>query len=418
MTTSQSDHKGLLPRAGVAACFFWTAPVSVFTGGAVLLSLGEQTLSNHWSPLTMGLTHIGTLGFITMTLMGSYYFLVPLQLNRSIKAPRLPYFVYVTFAIGTVSLCVGLAGTAVTPVFIAIGALFPALGCFFWPAIASLRGTRGQPNAIPLRLAIGSFVIVATIGIWVAHGHGGMKFPGPRALWIQVHLAIALFGWVGGMAGATFDLLSRARTPASGDLNQGISNWWGRLLWLGIALPSVLLGLQYLALIELSQATANWLAAVAITPGAIAAWWIQPLYGLKKPRDPMNAIAEPHYWQTAFCLAPITFVLGIIALLHPAPQWQLAFGWVALWGWAGMLVHASLREFSGNRFANPLQEQAEVPVRDLAFALHLASLATGIAAIAVGGPALARLTGALLLVLGVNQLNRMVRITRARRAVE
>jgi hypothetical protein len=373
----------------------------------MLFAHGERALLNPWSTLTMSLTHIATLGFISMTLLGAFYLLVPVQLDRRIKAPRLAYFVFATFAIGIISLCIGLAGVAVTPVFVAIGALSPALVCFFWPAIASLRGTRGQPNARPLRLAIGAFLLVVTLGIWVAHGHGGMKFPGPRGLWIQVHLAIALFGWIGSMSGAAFIWFSAAQTPGSS--SQPIaSNWWGRLLWIGIVAPSALLALQYLSLIELSQAAATWMAALAIAPAAVATWCMQPFYGLKSLRNPGNPIAERHYWQTAFYLAPVALTLGAITLVNPTPQWRLTFGWVAIWGWAGLMVHAISRAFGDRGFVAASPVRTEAKVLDLAFPLHLLSIVTGVAAIALGGPILARLTGAILIALGGVQIHRML----------
>lgn len=414
--SSREQPEVHLGRPAGTMIFFWTAPLAVVAGGGVLLALGEQTLLNNWSPLTMGLTHIATLGFITMTLIGACYLLIPLQLDRRIKAPRLLYFVYATFAIGVCSLCIGLAGISVTSVFVAIGTLFPALACFFWPVIASLRGTRGQPDATPLRLAIGSLLAVATIGIWVAHGHGGMKFPGPRGLWIQAHLAIALFGWIGGIAGAAFDLFSRERVQPGAGSPQGISRWWGRLLWVGVVAPSALLAMQYLGLIEMSHADATWTATTAIAPAAVAAWGIQPWHGLRSLRNPLNQVAEPHYWRTAFCLGPIALVLSAIALIQPAPQWSIASGWVAIWGWAGLIAHAILREFSGSRFADPSDDsQPETVGRidALAFPLHLLSIVTGVAAIATGDPTLARLTGAVLLALGGIQIHRMVRIAKA-----
>ena len=404
------------PRAASVQCFFWTAPASAIAGGTLLLVVGEQALANGWSTVTMSLTHIATLGFISMTLLGTFYLLVPVQLDRRIKAPRLAYFVFVTFAIGIISLCIGLAGVAVTPVFVAIGALFPALGCFFWPAIGSLRGTRGQPNAAPLRLAIGAFLVVVILGIWVAHGHGGMKFPGPRGLWIQVHLAIALFGWIGGMSGAAFNWFSAEQSPEHGS-QPLTSTWWGRLLWIGIVAPSGLLGLQYLGLVEMSQAATSWTASFAIAPAAIAAWCMQPFYGLRSLRNPEHPIAERHYWQSAFCLAPISLAIGAMALFNPTPQWRLAFAWVAIWGWAGLLVHAILRAFGDRGFAISSAARQEVKILDLAFPLHLLSIATGVAAIALGGPVLARLTGGILIALGVVQIHRMLRIAKAMQRV-
>jgi hypothetical protein len=105
-----------------------------------------------------------------------------------------------------------------------------------------------------------------------------------------------------------------------------------------------------------------------------------------------------------------TGAAAVAAQLLPQPRWGLLFGWLAIWGWAGMIVHGMLTRIVPflvwfHRFA-PLVGRAPVPsVRQLlpdrwtrlGFGLHLATLTAGVAAILVVGDALARLTGAGLL---------------------
>ena len=419
-----NDERARIEAAPILP-FFLTAPISVAVAGGALLNLGEAPLQNNWSPQTMGLTHVITLGFLTLVLLGAFYVVVPTHLNKRIKAPRLPFLVYGTFAAGVVSLCLGLASVAVTPVFIAIGTLFPALLAFFWPAIAVLRGTRRTPDAIPLRVAIGAFVAAATIGIWVAHGHGAMKFPGPRGLWLQIHLSIALFGWIGGMTTAAFNASIDAATPQgarsstrSDDLER-TTRWWGRLTTTGVIAGCLILTLQYFEIATPSLSSASWVGGLAVLPAAVASCWLQPVVGLRRLREAQVTAEEARFWRTAFVLGPVTSILGIAALLFPEPHWRIAFGWVAVWGWAGLMVHAVLRDCARRLFGLGSAREHDAPSANgtLAFCLHLLSLGLGLIAIeTLSGPA-ARLTGLSLLVLAVVQVVALVTTSRSGRRI-
>jgi hypothetical protein len=57
-----------VPRNAVLP-FLLSAPVAIACAGAVLLTQGKAPLLNNWSTLTMALTHIGTLGFLTMLML-------------------------------------------------------------------------------------------------------------------------------------------------------------------------------------------------------------------------------------------------------------------------------------------------------------------------------------------------------------
>jgi len=357
----------------------------------MLLYWGERVLADSWSPLTIAFTHVGTLGFFTMTAIGTFYRIAPERLGRPLRGGRLPLFVHIAFSLGVVLLCIGLAGLTAAAVFAAIIGLFPALCAFFWPAIEALRGTHTQPAARPLRLAIASFVIVCVLGLWVAHGHGGMKFPGPRSLWIQLHVSISLFGWVGGISTAAFGSLS-------GRHEEGLAALWSRLVFLGISLPAAVLAIDYSGRLATDLNTANWIGALAALPAAIATGWLTPRWGLARLKHPAYAIPAARFWKTGFLLAPVTLALGLLTLLWGTSEMRLLFGWVAIWGWAGFIAHAMLRG-----------ETPDDARTTRAYGLHLASLVLGVLAIMTHDPWLARGTGALLLVLASVQWTRLWR---------
>jgi hypothetical protein len=115
------------------------------------------------------------------------------------------------------------------------------------------------------------------------------------------------------------------------------------------------------------------------------------------------------------------------------PRAPVAFGWIALLGWAGLIVHGMLARIVPflvwfHRFARLVGKVPVPAMRQLwperairiGLALLLGALALGSGAIATGSAALARMTGGLLVATGVWLFVSMVRVlaTRAPRTTD
>ncbi len=370
-----------------AAPFFYTAPAAVACAGGVLLVHGERALLDSWSPVTMGLTHFATLGFVTMTGIGAFYRLAPSQLDQPAPGRWLALLTWLGFTIGIGSLCIGLTGGFVAPVFVAIGALFPALATFFLPAIRLLRRTRGHPAAGPWWLAVGAFFAVAALGIWVAHGHGGMAFPGPRSLWVQLHLSIALFGWVGAVATASLQARLTDCSATAPPLLRG----WSMLGGVGVVLCVLVLAVDYVGAFDVSPNTARTVGLLAAAPAAFATAIVSTKWGFAGlALAPPNAVArdEALLWRVAFALGPVTLVCAGLAIAVDDATSRVMFGWIAVWGWAGAVTLAMLYSLA------PLRLPASTIL-----GLHATTLALGLVATAAGSNALALATGVALVAL-------------------
>ncbi|MFT5696007.1 MAG: hypothetical protein ACI9QQ_001986, partial [Myxococcota bacterium] len=161
----------------------------------------------------------------------------------------------------------------------------------------------------------------------------------------------------------------------------------------------------------------TWIGAVCVFPVALANCWLQPFHGLRLLKNRQHDDDDEIFWRTSFALGPLIFILGVIALASPAQPWRFAFGWLALWGWAGLPAHAMLRAFS-RRFtqgSGPQFGTTRAAHSKTAFAIHVVSLAMGLAAIAAGTDNLARATGVALLVVAAVQSLDLFRALRGRR---
>jgi hypothetical protein len=248
-----------------------------------------------------------------------------------------------------------------------------------------------------------------------------MRFPGPRPLWIEVHLCVALLGWVGGLLTSVswqvLPLFYLAREP-----DPRIKAACQGLIALGVLGPIAVLTFEYTGALDTLAVRPERLAALAALPALLAVWGIHPAVCLRAlaGRRRRRADGSLLFWRAGLAIGLAIGAVAIAAHLSPDPRWSLMFGWLALWGWAGMIVHGMLTRIVPflvwlHRFA-PLIGQVRVPsIRTLlpdahvrlGFALHLASVVTGAAAILTTWPPLTRATG-LLVIATALQLGRAV----------
>jgi hypothetical protein len=231
-----------------------------------------------------------------------------------------------------------------------------------------------------------------------------------------VHLCIGLLGWVGGLITAvSWQVLPMFYLAGSIDR---------RLKWttlgltaLGVLVPSVILALDYAGQLADVQAVVPRAAALAALPAVVAVWGLHPLLCLRSlaQRKRRRADSSLLFWRAGLATAPVTALCALAAWFWAAPHWDILFGWLALWGWAGMIVHGMLTRIVPflvwfHRFA-PLVGKVAVPsVKGLlpdrwgriGFGLHLSSLLVGAAAILSHGYILTELAGLLLLATAVS----------------
>ncbi len=420
------------PPLAVPLSFFCTAPLALVAAGALLLRHGALAITTGFAPITLALAHLGTLGFLTLVMMGALYQMTAVVAGTAVGRIRLGHLVHALFVSGVVGLVGGFVGGSPRAVFWAIALITPAVLLFVIPvARALLRAPARNETAIGMLAALLSFFVTAVLGLWMAHGHGGMRFPGPRGLFIQVHLGVGLLGWVGSLLVAVswqvlpLFTLSPPVAPATRRRVQG-------LVAAGALLPVVVLALFYVGAIGDSEVLASRLAACAALPAVAAVWAIHPLVTLQSLRARRRRRSDPslRFWNTALGVAPVCGIVAVAAYAAADPRWGVLLAWLALFGWAGMIVHGMLGRIVPflvwlHRFAPRAGEPGVPSARELlpdawarrCFALHAGTLAMGALAIALRSDALARGAGALLVVTGLALFAELGAVVRRGRTV-
>ncbi len=176
--------------------FFLVAPLFLLLATALALFLpGWQ--SDRWSPVTLALTHLITLGYLAMVMFGALLQMLPVVLGAPVPAVRLVAWLgLLGLLCGTPSLALGfLQGEArwlyAGMLFLGVG-LTPGLAAF----ALSLVRTSATQVAWPIRQAILSLLVALALGIALAGGMAGLWPLSTPSELTTLHMAWGLVGWV------------------------------------------------------------------------------------------------------------------------------------------------------------------------------------------------------------------------------
>jgi uncharacterized protein (DUF2249 family) len=417
------------PPLEIPTGFFLTAPFAVIGAGVLMLWTGADAFQSNWLPLMLGLTHLGTLGFLTMVMMGALYQMIPVIAGARVPFIRLAHVVHILLCVAIPGLILSLSGPpdGFTFGFFSLAALAALLFCFTTGYALSKTMTRSE-TVTGMRLALFSLLVMMLLGLVMARGFFDGGFPGARGLWVQVHLGTALLGWVGGLITAvSWQVIPMFYlTPAISHVKKKIIL---TLTLLGILLPLVVLMIEQTGQLHTFGLDPSRTAALGALPALLAIWFIHPclVFLNLRNRRRKRVDASLYFWQVGLCFAPVTAIVAIIAHFSHEPRWGMLFGWLAIWGWAGMIVHGMLSRILPfliwfHRFA-PHIGQIPVPairkmlpdhLTRLGLGLHLASVLVGVLAIVTRDIWIARITGICLLATGTNLLYWMMHLLRQR----
>jgi len=420
------------PPLAVPVSFFLTAPLALAAAGVVVLFGGAEVLTNRWAPLTLAATHLGTLGFVSMVMLGATYQMVAVVVGSTVPWIRLAHVVHVLFTLGVAGFCFGIATLNPSVVFVAIAVLTFGVGFFVLPVgIALFKAPSVDETVFGIRAAVSFFFLAAVAGIWIAHGFSGMGFPGSRVLWSQAHISIALIGWVGGLISAvSWQVLPMFYLAPHPDRRL---KWTVQILAvLGALGPATILVIDYFDWLGESPPPLEPVAAVLALPGIFAVWVLHPAvsaWSLSKRRR-KQVDGSLHFWQIGLAMAPLTALLAAAAWWLESPRWDVLFGWVALFGWVGSIMHGMLTRIVPflvwlHRFA-PLVGEMRVPsVRKLhpdsltrrGLVLHVSTLLLGVVAILTSNDLLCRLAGLSLILTAASIAHLLVHVLRQRAPV-
>lgn len=202
------------PPLGAVLRYFFATPVFALVAAALLLWQGAPALASRWSPSTLALTHLLTLGTLGLTMAGALIQILPVVAGVSLPRARLlAPGVHALLAGGTAALSCAFLFSQPWLFQAALALLLPG---FAWlvgaltVALWQLPPPGAMPMTATVRLALGCLVVTVCLGALLACA---FAFPGaaallPLMLGTDLHALWGVFGWGGLLlAGVSFQVV-------------------------------------------------------------------------------------------------------------------------------------------------------------------------------------------------------------------
>ena len=306
-----------------------TATVAFVVAALALPWLAPALAGHYYQPRVLALTHTVTLGWITLTIMGASYQIVPIVLGRPIWSERLARW--------QLALTAGGIGGLVGHFFIgewagllwAAGLVTVGVSLHLVNAILSVRGLAAWTFTARL-------VALAHVGLGLTAVYGTLLgldkivrfLPGSLFPNLHAHVHLALLGWVLpmviGVAARVYPMFLLAREPAG---------WPGRVqLWgLGLGVPAVVLGILF----SRALLAAGALAVAAAVLAHVS--WVHAM--VRGSRRPVLDWGLRFVLTGALALVPVTGLGLALALdVLAGPRVALGYATLALGAWASLTI--------------------------------------------------------------------------------
>jgi hypothetical protein len=190
------------PPLALPLRFFLTVPVFAALAAALLLWQGDAALATRWSPVTLALTHLLTLGCLTMAMTGALLQILPVMAGITVPGSvRAGHAMHGLLVGGTALLALAFLlqrPWLFAPAVIALGL------CFLWLLGACTVGLWQQypsgadASLTAIRLALAALAVTVTLGLLLAVSYAWPTLLAlPLLALTDLHASWGLLGWVG-----------------------------------------------------------------------------------------------------------------------------------------------------------------------------------------------------------------------------
>ena len=314
------------PDVRLPLLHFLTGAVSALLGGLALLVWAPQLLAQPVGAFpTLAVTHLFTLGWLAMTIMGATYQMVPVVLVVRLRSERLAKAGYPVFAAGVAGMVAGFWTARIA--VLSVGAALAAAAMLSYAVHIAVSAARAHPRArVAQRFFLAAtfyLVLLVVLGALLA---AALRWNLVHLDLLPLHAVTALMGWATILAmGAAYRL-----TPMF-----ALSHGEGAS---AVVLPLFATG----TLLILAGLLLAWppavMAAVGLLPLAAVALFVRDQAFFFRTRK--RPVLDPGLRLTGIGVLYLA-VTAVAAWLGLAGLWRPGHGVVvllALLGWLGCLV--------------------------------------------------------------------------------
>lgn len=398
--TMQGTPSLRLPGEHFAAALFF---LSVGAIGLIWIA-PELSAGLYLSPHVAAVTHCFTLGWLSMTIFGALYQLLPVALGVSIRSERAGHVSFWMFAPGVAFFASGVAFSSLMLRYIGIGLITIGILCLVINVALSLRRVVSRDVIwAAAAIALSFLTLTLVLGVLLAENlHIG--FLGNwRVRVMATHLHVALLGWVLMMiVGISHRLLPMFLLAHGAD-----TRWTRRALAL-LASGVVVLGCGLTVNHRIPYVPLPWVGLVLVE-GGITCFLVQAALFFKARKRPRLDAGLRHA-ATALVLLAATAVLAPFVLTIGVEHLQLDTAYVMLGLLGGLTLYvigqfykvvpflAWMSRFRHDMGKKPVPTVAQLyspRVANVDLALFVAGIVGMILGVATGAALLVRVTAIL-----------------------
>ena len=295
--------------------FFLVAPVFGMLAGLLLAVDGQEALISRWSPATLALTHLLTVGFMLHAMLGALIQVLPVVAGVSLPHPgRLAAVLQASLSLGTLMLVAGFWGYV--PFWLQAGGGIVLLVVLCFVALVArylLPASNTSPTILALKLSLVGLAGVVLLGFWLVLA----MLKGTTlslAVLTDLHVAWGLGAWAGILlAGVAFVVVPMFQlTPAY----PARPSW----LWPGAVVALCLLGLPALGVSEEIWGRVMQ-GGLGLAGLAFAVLSLRLQARRRRPRPD----ATLRYWQLGLSAGALACALISVTAFFPAMSQQAAW---------------------------------------------------------------------------------------------
>jgi hypothetical protein len=384
----------------VPLSYLVTAVAAFALASAAVPFLAPELAGHYYHPHLAALTHTVTLGWITLSIMGASYQLIPIVLERPVWSQRLARWQFWVLAVGIAGMVAHFYIGRWPSLLLAAAMVAAGVTMHLVNVALTLRGTeRWDFTARFIAMAYGGLGLTVAFGLALGADRIWAFLPSSLFPTLHAHFHLALLGFVTpmiiGVAARVYPMFLLAPEP---------SGWPGRIQFWGLALgvPGVVAGL-----LGVPGLVAPGAIAIAAAIAGHLAWILRMARSRRRPALD---------WGLRFVLTGSAFMipaaaagLGLALDLLSGPRASLAYAVLALGGWVSLNIVGMMLKIipflvwyrvyapRAGRGPVPTLVQLGWPASEaLAYALLTGGTAALAAALATGNPRLIVAAGSVL----------------------
>jgi len=314
------------PPEDIPFRFFLFTPIFGIIAGVFIAIKGILLFSTTWHPETIALTHLITLGWLAMTMIGAFYQMVPVLVGGKVPFINLSRFVHFIFILGILAFVSGFFFSLQLLFIIAIISLTVSFLIFIAQiSISVFKQRADRPVVVAMRISILSLTFTVILGIIsVGVFAGWWMFPFDRLSMKTAHITVGFLGWIGALImGVGFHVIPMFYLSPPFPVKQ--AQWILRGIILCLFLVTVGLLLNFDSI---------WII-LAGSPGIAAVlMFVIKTYSMLKQRKRKIVDSTLRYWKVGLIALPISMLFIVSYTFWQEEKILFLFGILFLIGFA------------------------------------------------------------------------------------